>query len=215
MKKTPELFSIFIVYLLTVPTNVMCLGAFTEVWLNNFNISRCQLACMYLLSTIAVFFAMTFFRYIGSTKKAFLWLSLMTAFLVKFPQSGLHLFFFFSQWLGQGYLVGQCRCRLFAVMPSSHYGRTVGCLEALGTCAVFLCPFLLLYLIHRWTWQATLSLLALIYLCSAFLFKLSPSKKCGDFCQPLQICKILACESRNLLASYTHFGAIFSLRGHL
>ena len=174
MKKTPELFSIFTVYLLTVPTNVMCLGAFTEVWLKNFDISRHALASLYLLSTVAVFLAMTFFKCVYSTKKTFLFLSLITLVLASIPYNivALFLFFFLSQWLGQGCLVGQCRCRLFDVVPTSHYGRVVGFLEAVGTCAVFLCPFLLLFLIHKWSWQVTLCLLALIYVGSAFLFNL-------------------------------------------
>ena len=156
----------------------MCLGAFTEVWLRDFDVSRYQLASLYLLSTVTVFFAMTFFKYVGTTKKAFWMLSAIALILVLMPHNVtlLFLFFFFSQWLGQGCLVGQCRCRLFAVVPISHYGRMIGCLESLGTCAVFLCPFLLLLLVHRWSWQATLCLIALIYMVSAFLFKLPPSK---------------------------------------
>ena len=174
MKKRFELPSIFFVYLLTVPTNVMCLGAFTEVWLANFQISRYQLAGLYLLSTVVVFFAMTFFRYVGSTKKAFLFLSVVALLLVLLPANSavLFLFFFFTQWLGQGCLVGQCRCRLFKVVRPSRYGCVVGCLEAVGTFAVFLCPFLLLFLIQRWSWQATLCLLSLLYVLAAFLVKI-------------------------------------------
>ena len=174
MKKRFELPAIFFVYLLTVPTNVMCLGAFTEVWLANFQISRYQLAGLYLLSTVAVFFAMTFLRYVGSTKKAFLFLSVITLLLVLLPANSavLFLFFFFTQWLGQGCLVGQCRCRLFKVVQPSGYGCVVGFLEAMGTFAVFLCPFLLLFLIQRWSWQATLCLLALVYVLVAFMFEL-------------------------------------------
>ena len=174
MRRLYELSLIFVVYLLTVPTNVMCLGAFTEDWLKNFGILRYQLACLYLLSTVAVFFAMTFFRYVGSMKKAFLLLSLITLLLPLLPKhsSMLFLFFFFSQWLGQGCLVGQCRSRLFTVVQPSRYGCSVGFLEAMGTCAVFLCPFLLLFLIHCWNWKTTLFLLSLIYGLAAYLFKM-------------------------------------------
>lgn len=178
MRKIPELPSIFIVYLLTVPTNVMCLGAFTEIWLENFGISRYTLASLYLLSTVAVFFVMVIFKNVCSTKNAFLCLSLITLILVSTHNIVvLGLFFFLSQWLGQGCLVGQCRCRLFEVVSTSHYGRRVGFLEAMGTCAVFLCPFLLLYLIRKWSWQMTLCLLASVYLISAFFFKLSKQKQ--------------------------------------
>ena len=174
MKKTPEIFSIFIVYLLTVPTNVMCLGAFTEIWLKTLDISRHALASLYLLSTVAVFLAMTLIKCVCSTKKIFLFLSLISLILVWIPNNvvALFLFFFLSQWLGQGYLVGQCRCRLFNIIPSSHYGHVVGFLEAMGTCAVFLCPFALLFLIQKWFWQMPLCLLSLIYMGSAFLFNL-------------------------------------------
>lgn len=152
----------------------MCLGAFTEVWLKNFCISRNQLACLYLVSTVAVFIVMAFSRCVYSTKGAFLSLSLISLILILVPNSSviLFLFFFLLQWLGQGCLVGQCRCRLFSIVQASHYGCAVGLLEAMGTCAVFLCPFFLLFLIRQWTWQTTLCLLALIYGCAAFIFKI-------------------------------------------
>lgn len=140
--------------------------------MKDFGASRYQLASLYLLSTVAVFFAMTFFKYVGSTKKAFLLLSVITLILILMPHNVtlLFLFFFLSQWLGQGCLVGQCRCRLFATVSASNYGRRVGCLEALGTCAVFLCPFLLLFLIHKCSWQVTLCLLVLLYFLASFFF---------------------------------------------
>lgn len=185
MKKFPEVFSVFVVYLLTVPTNVMCLGAFTEVWLNDFCISRIQLACLYLWATVMVFVVMLFNKHVFSTKKAFLLLSFVSFALTVLPyvKGMLFLFFFMSQWLGQGCLVGQCRCRLFTIIQPSRYGCVIGLLEALGTCAVFLCPFLGLLSIHQWGWQATLYLLALIYFCAAFTFKVPQKTSEVNVCE--------------------------------
>ena len=164
---------IFLIYLATVPTNVMCLGAFTESWLVDFGITRKFITHAYLLSTFGVFLSLVFFRFHCSVAKVFCilgWCSLIFVFISKscISTTGLFAMFFIFQWLGQGYLVSICRKGLWTYTKQNQYSCWVGLLEASGTLAVFLYPFLLLWAMRFLSWSFIYVILAGVYFTFSF-----------------------------------------------
>lgn len=175
MVKFFNLLKIFLLYGLTAPTNVMCLGAFTESWLKDTQLTRLDLANSYLLATICVFFVLQgqkYFEKLINLKTCFkcLGISCIILSLSNFlSMLSLFFFFFFVQWLGQGLIVEECRVLLSNT--AQHYSLAAGFLEAWGTFLVYAIPFCFLYILKGHTWQFLLIYLGIIYMTISFLLK--------------------------------------------
>ena len=165
MKNAFNFFVILLLYLATVPTNVIALGAFTEVWMKDFQISRQNLTLLYLLSTYFVFVLLIMIKVRYSLKITLLSLGFCCLLPVVFTTT-ITLFFTFVilQWLGQGWLVEACRTLLLQTSSRTSYGISVGFMEAAGTIAVFLCPFFFLFLIQNFNWRIIFICLGMFYI---------------------------------------------------
>ncbi len=170
-----EIFKIFALYGLTAPTNVMCLGAFTEFWLCNSQLTRLDLTNVYLLSTICVFFILQMQKVFFKGINLKLCFSILSIVFIVFSLCNdatvlsFFLFFFFSQWIGQGLIVEECRV-LLAYSVKRH-GLAAGGLESLGMLLVYLIPFIFLWLLKEYSWQILLFALGLTYAFIAFGLK--------------------------------------------
>ena len=175
MVKFFNLLKIFLLYGLTSPTNVMCLGAFTESWLKGTQLTRLDLANSYLLATICVFLVLQAQKYLEKSinlKASFSYLGISFIILsLNNSLSMLSLFFFFFlvQWLGQGLIVEECRVLLSNT--AKHYSSAAGCLEAWGTFLVYAIPFCFLYILKGHTWQFSLITLGIIYTIISLILK--------------------------------------------
>lgn len=168
-RKISRVGAIFLLYLLTVPTNVLVLGAFTEVWLSDFQFQRASITFIYWVSTLFVFIILNVFRQRYCSKKALYFLGVICwlfAFFSGKCTPGLNLFLLFLcfQWIGQGVLVELCRAHLFEQTSLKHYTLLAGCLEAMGTLGIFMCPFVILLLLQKMHWKCLFYLLGLFYL---------------------------------------------------
>jgi len=175
MVKFFNLLKIFLLYGLTAPTNVMCLGAFTESWLKDAQLTRLDLANSYLLATICVFFVLQgqkYFEKLINLKTCFKYLGISCIILSLsnfLSMLSLFFFFFFVQWLGQGLIVEECRVLLSNT--AQHYSLAAGFLEAWGTFLVYVIPFGFLYILKGHTWQFSLISLGIIYITISFVLK--------------------------------------------
>ncbi len=173
-------FKIFLLYGLTAPTNVMCLGAFTEFWLKDTQLTRLDLANSYLLATMCVFFALQGQKYfIKSINLKLCFSFLGISFIALGIENSLSrfsffLFFFFIQWIGQGVIVEECRVLL--ANTAQCYSLAAGCLEAWGTFLVYAIPFALLYVLKKCTWPFLLINLGTIYVIISFILEKTTSK---------------------------------------
>ena len=164
---------IFLLYGLTAPTNVMCLGAFTEFWLKDARLTRLDLANSYLWATICAFLVLQGQKYFTKSiglKACFvlLGISYMALALEKSLSRVSFFFFFFCvQWIGQGLIVEECRVLL--ANAAQRYSLAAGCLEAWGTFLVYAIPFALLYALKKCSWQFSLIIFGAIYLIIAFV----------------------------------------------
>ena len=168
-RKINRVGAIFLLYLMTVPTNVLVLGAFTEVWLSDFHLQRASITFIYWVSTLLVFIILNIFRQRYCSKKALYFLGvicwLFAFFSEKYiPVLNLFLLFLCFQWIGQGVLVELCRAHLFEQASQKRYTLFAGCLEAMGTLAVFMCPFIFLWLLQKMHWKSLFYLLGAFYL---------------------------------------------------
>lgn len=175
MKLFVKIVSIYLLYILTVPTNVMCLGPFMESWLTSFKISREVLTCIYTLSTLCVFGLFAFCGIFNGIRKSLLFLAaacgvLSLGYFGQLPMFVMAFIFVILQWIGQGCLVKMCRWSLLKNAPTKHYGKSVGIMEALGTVAIFLCPFLELKCVHQLPWTFWFVFLALLYGIAAVVY---------------------------------------------
>lgn len=165
MKKSFNFFAILLLYLATVPTNVIALGAFTEVWIKDFQISRQNLTLLYLLSTYFVFVLLIVVKVRYSLKTTLFVLGFCCILPATITSTiTVFLAFVILQWLGQGWLVEACRTLLLQTSSKTSYGIFVGFMEAAGTIAVFLCPFFFLFLIHDFSWRAIFIFLGIFYI---------------------------------------------------
>ena len=147
MVKFFNLLKIFLLYGLTSPTNVMCLGAFTESWLKSAQLTRLDLANSYLLATICVFFILQAQKYLEKSinlKTSFSYLGISFIILSlsnSLSMLSLFFFFFFVQWLGQGLIVEECRVLLSNT--TQRYILAVGAkvLRTGRICSIFLGTF--------------------------------------------------------------------------
>lgn len=168
MKKHIDFWIIVGLYLLTVPTNVMCLGAFTEQWLEEFSISRQALTSIYGIVTLLVFISLNVFRWRCGICASLRWLS-ATCFVwvlgarVGIFQGWLCIVFFIFQYVGQGLMVAACRTWVLKISDGTVYGKRVGILEALGTMMVFIYPFFELEWLHYFCWNSLFLWLGFIY----------------------------------------------------
>ena len=164
MKKPFNFFIILLLYIATVPTNVIALGGFTEVWLKDFQIARQTLTYLYLLSTCFVFALLIMIKVRYSLKTTLFTLGACCLLPVSYASTvTLFLAFVLLQWLGQGWLVEACRTLLLQISSKTSYGISVGFMEAVGTIAVFLCPFLFLFLLQMITWKIIFISLGMFY----------------------------------------------------
>ena len=177
MVKFFNLLKIFLLYGLTAPTNVMCLGAFTESWLKGAQLTRLDLANSYLLATICVFFVLQGQKYFEESiniKACFGCLGISCIILIlsnSLSMLSLFSFFFFVQWFGQGLIIEECRVLLSNTMQGYSYSLAAGCLEAWGTFLVYAIPFCLLYILKEHTWQFSLIALGMIYIIISLILK--------------------------------------------
>ena len=164
MKKPSSALIILLLYLATVPTNVIALGAFTESWIRDFQLSRQTLSLFYLLSTFIVFLLLVGIKIRYSLKTTLLALSLCCQMLVFIPSTPiLMVALIVLQWLGQGWMVEACRALLLQTSSKTMYGIWVGFMEATGTIGVFLCPFIFLFFMKNFTWKVVFLGLSIIY----------------------------------------------------
>lgn len=164
MKKPSNALTILLLYLATVPTNVIALGAFTESWIRDFQLSRQTLSLFYLLSTFIVFLLLVGIKIRYSLKTTLLALSLCCQMLVFIPSTPiLMVALIVIQWLGQGWMVEACRALLLQTSSKTMYGIWVGFMEATGTIGVFLCPFIFLFFMKNFTWKVVFLGLSIIY----------------------------------------------------
>ena len=165
MKKPFNLLIILFLYLVTVPTNVISLGAFTEPLLKDFQISRQTLSLLYLSSTLIVFLLLFLIKTRCSLKKILITIGIFYQLPVFIPSSTTLIFsIIVLQWLGQGWLVELCRILLLHPSIKIPYGTAVGLLEATGTIAIFLCPFFFLFLLKTFTWKTIFIFLGILYI---------------------------------------------------
>lgn len=152
---------------------MVCLGAFTESWIRDFALSRQMLTYLYFATTFCVFFSLKWWPCSYSIRRVLFLIG--GSFLLAmpgtycFPIIGvLGLVFFLLQSLGQGCCVQFCRIFLFQKTPSSRYSQTVGWMEALGTCTVFILPFFLLWILRFVSWHCLFIGLGTLYTLIAF-----------------------------------------------
>jgi len=175
MKKYSNFYTIVILYLLTVPTNVMCLGVFTDQWLFDFSIARQDLTNIYGFVTIFVFTFLVIFKMQWNIYRAFIWLSATCFSLILFKnilpfKLLVALVFFVFQCVGQGLVVAFCRM-LILKQSDENYGFHVGVMESLGTMMVFVCPFIELKLIYLFSWEQVILFLGIVYGVVAWMVK--------------------------------------------
>lgn len=174
-----KLCKIFLLYGLTAPTNVMCLGAFTEFWLQDAGLSRLDFSNSYLLATISVFLILQIQKYFKQTIQLKLCFNLLAILFITFgwycfsSLVNLFFFFFFAQWLGQGLIVEECRVLL--ANTAKRYSLAAGCLEAWGTLLVYTIPFIFLYILKIQPWQNLIISLGIIYALIACCLKKTAS----------------------------------------
>ena len=170
-----NLLKIFLLYGLTAPTNVMCLGAFTEFWLKEAQLTRLDLANSYLWATICVFLVLQGQKCFAKSiplKACFVLLGISYVALglgKSMSMISFFLFFFFIQWLGQGLIVEECRVLL--ANTTQRYSLAAGCLEAWGTFLVYAIPFALLYALKKCSWPFLLITFGAIYVIMAFILE--------------------------------------------
>ena len=176
-----NVFKIFLLYGLTAPTNIMCLGAFTEFWLKDTQLNRLDLANSYLCSTLCVFFALQGQKYFVKSMNLKLCFGILSISFITFALGNylsvfsFFLFFFLVQWIGQGLIVEECRVLLLNV--ASRYSLAAGCLEAWGTFLVYSLPFLFLYSLKEQSWHFLLLTLGLTYGIIALVLKQKSSTR--------------------------------------
>ncbi|MDR0647580.1 MAG: MFS transporter [Puniceicoccales bacterium] len=167
--------------MLSALTNIMVLGAFTESWLQYFQWTREALSQIYCYATLCVattagFSGVCFekLRHKWAWCYSSLCLGTILLFISFLPPGNPNslcftLLLFALQWLGQGLLVVACRTSLMACVSRSRQGIFAGIQESLGTLAVSILPFMVLKMIHLFTWQTVLRMESFMYFFAALL----------------------------------------------
>lgn len=166
---------------------MVCLGAFTESWIREFALPRQTLTYLYFIATFCVFFSLKWWPRAYSLRRVLFLIG--GCFLLAIPGTYylpiagiLGLVFFLLQSLGQGCCVQFCRIFLFQKTPPSRYSQAVGWMEALGTCTVFLLPFLFLWSLRFVSWRCLFIVLGSLYILVAAAVPAKITLNAPDFC---------------------------------
>lgn len=159
----------WIIYTFSATTNVIALGAFSESFLKEFQLTQQQLVQNYFYATLCVAFSCWVASYVF--KRFQLWKILMWThfllglFFALLPSKILPLSVIILgiQWLGQNVLIVACRSHLMHITEKRYQGMMAAIQESLGVLFLTSLPFILLHAIQRFDWQPVVRGIACIY----------------------------------------------------